>query len=120
MAAAREADICKSAGLKGRTFKSLWPHMLVTFTSEFQHVLRLVVIMLLIPLDDSEAERIFSLMNDIKTTDHRALADALGDEHPVVTDGSLCPSSCVRPPGADLPPVTMRHGPLWRYDGTGC
>ena len=44
-------------------------------------------------------------------------ADALGDEHPVVTDGSLCPSSCVRPPGADLPPVTLRHGPLWRYDG---
>ena len=42
-------------------------------------------------------------------------ADALGDEHPVVTDGSLCPSSCVRPPGADLPPVTLRHGPLWRY-----
>ena len=42
-------------------------------------------------------------------------ADALGDEHPVVADGSLCPSSCVRPPGADLPPVTMRHGPLWRY-----
>ena len=41
-------------------------------------------------------------------------ADALGDEHPVVTDGSLCPSSCVRPPGADLPPVTLRHGPLWR------
>ena len=55
------------------SFKSLWPHMLITFTSEFQHVLRLVVIMLLIPLDDSEAERVFSLMNDIKTAERSTL-----------------------------------------------
>ena len=31
------------------------------------YVLRFVVFMLLVPVDTSEAERIFSLMNDIKT-----------------------------------------------------
>ena len=32
-----------------------------------RYVLRFVVFMLLVPVDTSEAERIFSLMNDIKT-----------------------------------------------------
>ena len=36
-------------------------------------VLRLVAIMLLIPLDTSEAERIFSLLNDIKTSERASL-----------------------------------------------
>ena len=56
-----------------RAFKSLWPHMLTMFTSEYLYVLRLVAIMLLIPLDTSEAERIFSLMNDIKTSERSTL-----------------------------------------------
>ena len=47
--------------------------MLTMFTSEYLYVLRLVAIMLLIPLDTSEAERIFSLMNDIKTSERSRL-----------------------------------------------
>lgn len=47
--------------------------MLVTFSGEYMSVLRLVAIMLLIPLDTSEAERIFSLMNDIKTSERSSL-----------------------------------------------
>ena len=45
------------------------------FTHEYcyVYVLRLVVFMLLIPLDTSEAERIFSLMNDIKTSQRTQL-----------------------------------------------
>jgi len=66
-------EISKSPGLKQRPFKSLWSHMLVTFSGEYMSVLRLVAIMLLIPLDTSEAERIFSLMNDIKTSERSSL-----------------------------------------------
>ena len=66
-------EISKSPGLKQRPFKSLWSHMLVTFSGEYMSVLRLVAIMLLIPLDTSEAERIFSLMNDIKTSERSRL-----------------------------------------------
>ena len=47
--------------------------MLVTFSGEYMSVLRLVAIMLLIPLDTSEAERIFSLINDIKTSERSRL-----------------------------------------------
>eukprot|EP00966_Prymnesium_polylepis_P083793 1940396-Prymnesium_polylepis.1 len=66
-------EIAKSPGLNGRSFKSLWPHMLTRFTAEYSFVLRLVAIMLVIPLDTSEAERIFSLMNDIKTPERASL-----------------------------------------------
>ena len=45
--------------------------MLVQYSDEYPLVLRLVVISLLVPADTSECERIFSLMNDIKT-DERA------------------------------------------------
>ena len=41
--------------------------------THYTQVLRLVAIMLLIPLDTSEAERIFSLMNDIKTSERASL-----------------------------------------------
>ena len=37
-------------------------------TSKYSRVLRLVVIALLIPADTSECERVFSLMNDLKTS----------------------------------------------------
>jgi hypothetical protein len=47
--------------------------MLATFTGEFSYVLRLVAIMLLIPLDTSEAERIFSHMNGIETSERSSL-----------------------------------------------
>ena len=47
--------------------------MLEKFSDEYPLVLRLVVIALLIPADTSECERIFSLMNDIKTADRESL-----------------------------------------------
>ena len=40
---------------------------------EYALVLRLVVISLLIPADTSECERIFSLMNDIKTSERSSM-----------------------------------------------
>ena len=39
-------------------------------------LLRLAAILLLIPLDTSECERIFSLMNNVKTTDRSRLSQA--------------------------------------------
>ena len=47
--------------------------MLVQFGDEYQLVLRLVVVALLVPADTSECERIFSLMNNIKTADRSAM-----------------------------------------------
>ena len=60
-------EIKDSPGLMSRSFKQLWPHMLCTFTGEFNLILRCVACMLLLPCDTSECERIFSLMYDIKT-----------------------------------------------------
>ena len=47
--------------------------MLTKFSDEYPLVLRLVVIMLLIPCDISECERVFSLMNDLKTAERNRL-----------------------------------------------
>eukprot|EP00967_Tisochrysis_lutea_P095672 scaffold139676_cov39-Tisochrysis_lutea.AAC.1 len=41
--------------------------MLLHFSAEYTLILRLVAIMLLVPIDTSECERVFSLMNDIKS-----------------------------------------------------
>ena len=43
--------------------------MLLQFGDEYKLVLRLVVVALIVPGDTSECERIFSLMNNIKTVD---------------------------------------------------
>ena len=47
-------------------FKDLWPRMLCKFTETLEVVLRIVVFMLLYILDNSEMERLFSLMNLMK------------------------------------------------------
>ena len=47
--------------------------MLTQFVDRFPLVLRLVAITLLIPSDTSECERIFSLMNDIKTAERSSI-----------------------------------------------
>ena len=47
--------------------------MLTHFTDDFPLVLKLVVIVLLIPVDTSECERVFSLMNDLKTSERNSL-----------------------------------------------
>ena len=47
--------------------------MLTGFTDEYLQVMRLVALMLLIPLDTYECERLFSLMNDLKTAERSRL-----------------------------------------------
>ena len=47
--------------------------MLVQYADEYTLVLRLVVFMLLLPCDTSECERVFSLMNDLKTAERNTL-----------------------------------------------
>ena len=49
---------------------------MTSFLKMYGHVLRLAAILLLIPLDTSECERIFSLMNNIKTKDRTRLMQA--------------------------------------------
>ena len=62
-------EINSASGLKAAKFHDLWARILVQFSDEYNLVLRLVVISLLVPADTSECERIFSLMNNIKTAD---------------------------------------------------
>ena len=50
--------------------------MLTEFSNEHPLILRLVVISLLIPADTSECERVFSLMNDIKTSERSNMNQA--------------------------------------------
>merc|ERR1712185_634718 len=69
-------EIRKERGLESRKFHDLWPHMLVHFGDEYNLVLRLVVIALLVPTDTSECERVFSLMNDLKTAERNSLKQA--------------------------------------------
>ena len=66
-------EIISSSGLMNLGFHELWARMLVKFSDEYPLVLRLVVIMLLIPMDTSECERIFSLLNDMKTSERNSL-----------------------------------------------
>ena len=66
-------EIRKSPGLMSRKFHDLWPHMLVNFSDEYPLVLRLVAISLLVPTDTSECERVFSLLNDLKTPERSTL-----------------------------------------------
>ena len=69
-----KAEINNSSdGLATLKFHALWARMLLNFSDEYPLVLRLVVLMLLIPCDTSECERIFSLMNDIKTAERSSL-----------------------------------------------
>ena len=56
-----------------RKFHQLWSHMLLHYGEQFNLVLRLVAVALLLPTDTSECERIFSLMNDLKTELRSAL-----------------------------------------------
>ena len=69
-------EILEAPGLMYRKFNDLWPHTLVHFGDQYGHVLRLAAILLLIPLDTSECERIFSLMNNVKTADRSSLSQA--------------------------------------------
>jgi len=51
------------------------PRRVVQYQDEYGYVLRMVVIMLLMPTDTSEAERIFSLMNNIKSKTRSTLGN---------------------------------------------
>jgi hypothetical protein len=70
---AMKIEIGTSEGLMSLSFHELWARMLIQFSDQYALVLRLVVITLLIPVDTSECERIFSLMNDIKTPERSSM-----------------------------------------------
>jgi hypothetical protein len=59
--------IIENEGMMARKFHSLWAQMLIHYHEHFNLVLRLVAISLILPTDTSECERVFSLMNDLKT-----------------------------------------------------
>ena len=64
-----QSMIIDNVHLMNRKFHDLWPYVLVHFHNRYPLPLRLVVISMLIVCDTSECERIFSLMNDIKTAE---------------------------------------------------
>lgn len=63
----------QSTGQKTKRFKALWTDAILQYQDNYVNVLRLVIIMLLIPTDTSECERLFSLMNNIKTAKRAGL-----------------------------------------------
>jgi hypothetical protein len=65
----------QSGGMRLKKFKDLWADAVVQYQDEYGYVLRMVVIMLLMPTDTSEAERIFSLMNNIKSKTRSTLGN---------------------------------------------
>lgn len=69
--------IDSAPGLKSYAFKLLWPKVVAGFSDDYPRVLRLVVIMLLVPVDTSEPERIFSMMNDIKVAERSSMSTAV-------------------------------------------
>ena len=77
--------IMKNKTLRSMKFKDLWPRILSKFSDTYEVVCRLVVFMLLFVLDNSEMERLFSLMNKIKGKfqywmDHEVLRDCLVEQ----------------------------------------
>ena len=54
-------------GLLSKRFHAFWGHMKAHFNDSFLELLRLVTLILLIPMDTSECERGFALMNRLKT-----------------------------------------------------
>ena len=73
---ALKIEISSSPGLFGLKFVDLWPRMIEKFGDKYQFVLRLVAFMLLMPIDTSICERMFSLMNNIKSSERSALEQA--------------------------------------------
>ena len=53
----------------------LTSYFLHRYSDEFPLILRLVVFALLVPADTSECERVFSLMNDLKTAERSSLGN---------------------------------------------
>ena len=62
-------EILTEPSLMALKYHDLWARKLMLSSDEYPLVLRLVVISLIVPADTSESERIFSLMNDIKTAE---------------------------------------------------
>lgn len=67
-------EIIDHVGLMSLKHHDLWARMLVHQHDEYSLALRLVAISLILPADTSECERIFSLMNDIKTAERSRMA----------------------------------------------
>ena len=67
----------KFKGLLAMRFHPFWSHMKTHFNDAFHLLLTLVTLVLLIPMDTSECERGFALMNRLKT----AMRNRLGLNH---------------------------------------
>ena len=65
----------RSTDLSTLKYHDLWARMLTSYSDEFPLILCLVVIALVVPADTSECERIFSLMNDLKTAERNKLGN---------------------------------------------
>jgi hypothetical protein len=120
-------EIGTSEGLMSLSFHELWARMLIQFSDQYALVLRLVVITLLIPVDTSECERIFSLMNDIKTPER----SSMGQQNLKEPDAVACARGEAgrrqvqahglqgRPSDGD-PQGVSRHGRTKRAQGPPC
>ena len=61
-----KAKVMDCENLKNMQFGDLWPLLISQYTNNFEIILRLAVINLLFIMDNSQCERDFSLMNDLK------------------------------------------------------
>ena len=66
-------------GLHTRKYADLWAQMLCKFSPTYSELLRLVAIVLVVPVDTSECERVFSLMNNHKPQDEGAVSAQPGE-----------------------------------------
>ena len=64
-------------GQRSKKFHELWPDIIIHYVEDYPDICRLVMIALLIPVDTSECERIFSLMNNLKTAQRSRLGNNL-------------------------------------------
>ena len=78
-------------------------------------MLKLVVITLLIPVDTSECERVFSLMNDLKTSERNSLGQTTLKHimlwwHTVAKQGALLPAGARPGHPQGVPRAGWRQG----------
>ena len=99
--------------------------MMIDDSEEYPLPLRLVAIALLIPVDTSECERIFSLMNDIKTAERSLMGSATlrnimqwhRQARSIAEDGSLSPTplSCRQLPAMEIVKIFHQLAGEGRY-----
>jgi hypothetical protein len=103
--------IASTPGMRARKYHDLWSHMLIHFHEQYPLPLRLVAIALILPADTSECERIFSLMNDIKTPERSSMkTETL--KHLMGTSCKFKPVEAAPYPDCEVFPI--QFGIAWR------